>query len=73
MKVTSSEIEFIQASTREQANDLAWFKHRKYRFTASLCSKIHDTSPKTPKVLKTLAQNFLHRNKKNKKKQCPSI
>ena len=67
MKVTSSEIEFIQASTREQANDLAWFKHIKYRFTASLCNKIRDTSPKTPKVLKTLAQNIVHRNKKAKK------
>ena len=29
LKVTSSEIEFIEASTQEQANDPAWFKYRK--------------------------------------------
>ena len=64
LKVTSSETEFIEASTREQANNPAWFKHRKYRFTASLCNKIGDISPKTPKVLKTLAQNIFHGNEK---------
>ena len=30
LKVTSSEIEFIEAVTREQFNDPAWFKYRKY-------------------------------------------
>ena len=49
LKVTSSENEFSEASTREQANDPAGFKHRKYQFTAYLCNKIGDTSPKTPK------------------------
>ena len=73
LKVTSSEIEFIEASTREQANNPAWFKHRKYRFAASLCNKIGDTSPKISKGLKTLAQNIAHGNKKTKKKQCLSI
>ena len=68
LKVTSSEIEFIEASTREQANNPAWFKHRKYRFAASLCNKIDDTSPKISKGLKILAQNIAHGNKKNKKK-----
>ena len=28
LKATSSEIEFIEASTREQANDPSWFKHK---------------------------------------------
>ena len=73
LKVTSSEIEFIEASTREQANNPAWVKHRKCRFAASLCNKIGNTSPKTPKGLKTLAQNIAHGNKKTKKTQCPSI
>lgn len=36
LKVTSSKTEFIEASTQEQGNDPAWFKHRKYRLTASL-------------------------------------
>ena len=42
-------------------------KHRKYRFTVSLCNKIGDTSPKTPKGLKTLAQNIVHGNEKKRK------
>ena len=67
LKVTSSEIEFIEVSTQEQANDPAWFKYRKNRFTASLCNKIGDTSRRTPKGLKTLAQNIVHGNEKNKK------
>ena len=49
LKLRSSEIEFIEASTPEQADDPAWFKHRKYRFTVSLCNKRGDTSPKAPK------------------------
>ena len=68
LKVTSSEIEFIEASTREQANHQVWFKHRRYWFTASPCNKIGDTSPKTAKGLKTLAQNTVHGNEKSKKK-----
>ena len=73
LKVTSSEIQFIEASTREQANDPAWFKHRKYRFKASLCNKIGDTSPKSPKGLKTLPQNIVHANKKKEQKQKNSV
>ena len=46
LKLRSSETEFIEASTPEQANDPAWFKHR---FTVSLCNKRGDTSPKAPK------------------------
>ena len=49
LKVTSTEIEFIEASIQKQANDPAWFKHRRYQFTASLCSKMDNTLPKTPK------------------------
>ena len=64
LKVTSSEIEFSEASTREQANDPAGFRHRKYQFTAYLCHKIGDSSPKTPKGLKTSAQNIVHGNEK---------
>ena len=67
LKVTSSEIEFIEASTREQANYPVSFKHRRYQFTASLCNKIGNTSPKTPKRLKTLVQNIVHGNEKIKK------
>ena len=46
LKEASNEIESIEASTWEQANDLVLFKHRRYRFTASLCNEIGDTSPK---------------------------
>ena len=46
LKVTSSEINFIEASTREQANNPVWFKHWKYQFTASLCNKIGGILPK---------------------------
>ena len=67
MKVASSEIEFIEASTREQTNDPAWFKHRRYRFIAPLSNKIGDTSPKTLTELKTVAQNIVHGNEKTKK------
>ena len=49
LKLRSSETEFIEASTPEQANDPAWFKHKKHRFTVSLCNKRGDTSPKAPK------------------------
>ena len=69
LKKTSSEIEFIEASTGEQANNSAWLKHRKYQFTASLCDEIGDTSPKTPNGLKTSAQNIVHRNEKTKTKK----
>ena len=67
LKVTSSKIEFTEASTREQANDPAWSKHRKYRYAASLCNKNDNNSPKTLKGLKTLAQNIVHGNEKNTK------
>ena len=67
LKVTSSEIEFTEASTREQANDLAWFKYRGYQFTTSVCNKIGDISPKTAKGLKTLAQSIVHENGKSTK------
>ena len=61
LKVTSSEIEFIKLSTQEEINDPAWFKHSKYRFTASLCIKIGDTSPKTLEKLKTLSSKYCPR------------
>ena len=67
LKVTSSEIEFIEASTREQANYPASFKQRRYQFIASLCNKIGNTSPKTPKRLKTLVQSIVYGNEKIKK------
>ena len=66
LKEASNEIEFIEASTWEQANDLVLFKHRRYRFTASLCNEIGDTSPKTPKGSRTLAQSVVHGNEKIK-------
>ena len=62
LKEASNKIEFIEASTWEQANDLVLFKYRRYRFTASLCNEIGDTSPKTPKGQRTLAQSVVHGN-----------
>ena len=74
MKVISRQAEFIEASTQEQTNDPAWFKHRKYQFTYSLCNKIGNISLKTQTELKTLAQNIDHGNRKRKhKKEYPSI
>ena len=58
LKVTSSEIEFIKLSTQEEINDPAWFKHSKHRFTASVCIKIGDTSPKTLEKLKNLSSKY---------------
>ena len=66
LKEAYNEIEFIEASTWEQANDLVLFKHRRYRFTASFCHEIGDTSPKTPKGSRTLAQSVAHGNEKIK-------
>ena len=66
LKEASNEIEFIEASTWEQANDLVLFKHRRYQFTASFCNEIGDTAPKTPKGSRTLAQSAVHGNEKIK-------
>ena len=45
----------IEKSTRDQSSNPEWFMFRKNRFTASICNKLGQNTPKTPKGLKTLA------------------
>ena len=37
----------IESSTRNQANDPQSFKYHKNRFTASLCKRVGNNTPKT--------------------------
>ena len=53
LKVTSSETEFDEASMQEQANDPAWFKHRKYWFTTYLSTELAIPHQKHQKWLNT--------------------
>ena len=36
----------IESSTRNQTNDPQWFKYHKNRFTASLCKRVGNNTPK---------------------------
>ena len=69
LKLNNDKVVSIESSTRNQANDPKWFKHRKNRFTASLCNRLGSNSPKTSKGFKTLAHNIIHGNEKHTSKK----
>ena len=66
LKLNNDKVVSKESSTRNQANDPEWFKHRKNRFTASLCNRLGSNGPKTSKGFKTLAHNIIHGNEKQK-------
>ena len=66
LKLNNDKFVSIESSNRNQANDPEWFKHRKNRFTASLCNRLGSNGPKTSKGFKTLAHNIIHGNEKQK-------
>ncbi|XP_057291246.1 uncharacterized protein LOC130613905 [Hydractinia symbiolongicarpus] len=65
LKSHSEDVNLIETSTRNQADDPNWFLYRKNRFTASLCNKLGKTGRKTEKSSKTLAHNIVTGSKKN--------
>ena len=65
LKLNNDEVISIESSTRNQANDPEWFKHRQNRFTASLCNRLGSNGPKTSKGFKTPPHN-IHGNEKQK-------
>ena len=56
-KLDNNKVISIESSTRNQTNDPEWFKHRKNRFTASLCYRLGSNDPKISKSFKTLTHN----------------
>ena len=64
LKLNNDEVISIESSTRNQANEPEWFKHRKNTFTSSLCNRLSSNDPKTSKDFKTRAHNIVHGNEK---------
>ena len=62
----NEEVISIESSNGNQANDPEWFKHRKNRFTASLCNSLGSNGPKISKSFKILMHNIIHGNEKQK-------
>ena len=73
LKLNNDKVVSKESSTRNQANDPEWFKHRKNRFTASLCNRLGSNGPKTSKGFKTLAHNIIHGNEKQKSNKLSEI
>ena len=53
LRLNNDEVISVESSTRNQANDPEWSKHRKNRFTASLFNRLGSNGPKTSKGFKT--------------------
>lgn len=63
MVVSNEEIKRIEAETRKQSADDAWFKHRKYIITASKacrCAVLKDSTSPTEAVQEVLGYNTVH-------------
>ena len=66
LKLNNDEVISIESSTRNQANDPQWFKHRKNRFFASWCNRFGSNGPKTSKGFEILTHNTIYGNEKQK-------
>ena len=73
LKLNKEEVISIESSIRNQHNDPQWLKHRKNRFTASLCNRLGRNGPKTSDGFKTLVHNIIPDNDKQKSNKIKQL
>ena len=69
LAVSDEDITRIEAETRNQSADNAWFKHRKYRITASKayrCAVLKDSTSPSKAIQEVLGYNTVHATKQMK-------